>query len=220
MESRKLTYFPLPALGEPIKYLLVYSNIDFEDIKIPLMTWMEVKNDFPFGQLPIYEENGKVVNQSVAIMRYLGKKCKLNGNNDWEDLEIDAIADTIKDLINKLIGGHYTKSASQQKLLQESILNDTLPFYMKKLDVVAKENNGHMACKRLTWVDFYVAGALNYFFSFPFIKKDLWEENPHLKAVRENVLMLPSIKDFRQKNPEDQKAIMDWFQFSGKPTLP
>lgn len=51
----------------------------------------------PFGQVPIYEENGKIAHQSVAIARYVAKKVKLVGDDDWENLEIDAIVDTIND---------------------------------------------------------------------------------------------------------------------------
>lgn len=52
----------------------------------------------PFGQVPILEHNGKVAHQNLAIARYLAKKGKLIGSDDWEDLEIDAIVDTINDL--------------------------------------------------------------------------------------------------------------------------
>lgn len=55
-------------------------------------------SDTPFGQLPIYQEDDKIIWQSHAICRYIAKKVKLTGENDWEDLEIDAIIDTIRDL--------------------------------------------------------------------------------------------------------------------------
>ncbi|GJQ67274.1 hypothetical protein Trydic_g15973 [Trypoxylus dichotomus] len=77
--------------------LLKYGGIDFVDHRIGL-EWSELKSKMPFGQLPIYEENGKIVNQSLAIGRYVAKKVKLVGDNDWEDLEIDAIVDTVSDL--------------------------------------------------------------------------------------------------------------------------
>lgn len=54
--------------------------------------------DTPFGQMPLLEHNGKVAHQSLAICRYLAKQVKLVGKDDWEDLEIDATADTISDL--------------------------------------------------------------------------------------------------------------------------
>ena len=48
--------------------------------------------------VPLLEHNGKQVGQSIAIARYLAKKVKLAGNDDWEDLEIDAVIDTVHDL--------------------------------------------------------------------------------------------------------------------------
>lgn len=52
----------------------------------------------PFGQVPMLEVDGKKINQSTAIARYLAKQHGLAGKNDWEALEIDAIVDTIHDL--------------------------------------------------------------------------------------------------------------------------
>lgn len=51
----------------------------------------------PFGQVPVLEHNGKLAHQSVAIARYLAKQVNLVGKDIWEDLEIDAIVDTIND---------------------------------------------------------------------------------------------------------------------------
>jgi len=52
----------------------------------------------PFGKVPVLEVDGKRINQSVAICRYLAKQCGLAGKNDWESLEIDSAVDTIQDL--------------------------------------------------------------------------------------------------------------------------
>lgn len=51
----------------------------------------------PFGQMPLLEVDGKVAHQHLAICRYLGKKFGLAGDNDWEALQIDTIADTVND---------------------------------------------------------------------------------------------------------------------------
>jgi len=52
----------------------------------------------PFGQVPVLEIDGKVVNQSVAISRYLAKKAGLTGNNEWETLLIDVAIDNIYEM--------------------------------------------------------------------------------------------------------------------------
>jgi len=52
----------------------------------------------PFGKVPILEIDGKVLNQSTAICRYLSKKCGLGGSDDWESLMIDIAVDNFTDL--------------------------------------------------------------------------------------------------------------------------
>lgn len=52
----------------------------------------------PFGQVPVLEIDGKKVNQSTAICRYLAKQHGLAGKDDWENLEIDVAVDNIHDL--------------------------------------------------------------------------------------------------------------------------
>lgn len=52
----------------------------------------------PFGKLPVLEIDGKVLNQSMAICRYLAKKAGLVGSDDWESLLIDVAVDNINDL--------------------------------------------------------------------------------------------------------------------------
>lgn len=52
----------------------------------------------PFGKVPVLEIDGKVLNQSTAITRYLSKKAGLAGSDDWESLLIDVAVDNIHDL--------------------------------------------------------------------------------------------------------------------------
>lgn len=52
----------------------------------------------PFGQVPVLEVDGKAVNQSAAICRYLAKQVGILGKSDWDALEADAVVDTITDL--------------------------------------------------------------------------------------------------------------------------
>lgn len=53
--------------------------------------------EMPFGQVPILEIDGKMMNQSMAIARYVAKQVNLVGKNDLEALEIDSIVDSIND---------------------------------------------------------------------------------------------------------------------------
>ena len=51
----------------------------------------------PFGQMPLLEIDGKPFTQSAAICRYLGKQLGLDGKNEFENMQIDAIVDTVND---------------------------------------------------------------------------------------------------------------------------
>lgn len=51
----------------------------------------------PLGQMPCLEVDGKRVHQSLAICRYIAKLSGVAGSNPFEDLQIDAIVDTINE---------------------------------------------------------------------------------------------------------------------------
>ncbi|KAJ8949991.1 hypothetical protein NQ318_002401 [Aromia moschata] len=188
----KLTYFNITALGEPIRFILSYGGLEFEDNRIQFENWPGIKSSMPFGQLPILEHNGKVSNQSVAICRYLAKQVKLVGKDDWEDLEIDAI-----NLPHTIM--------SKMKKIKESkaipLFSEIIPPYLEKLDAVAKKNNGYLAVGRLTWADLFFVGILDYLNTMG--KRDLLADYPNLQTVKKNVLEIPNIKAWVEKHPKD-----------------
>lgn len=49
------------------------------------------------SQLPSLQVDGKRVNQSLSCCRYLARSLGLSGNDDWENLQIDTVADTVND---------------------------------------------------------------------------------------------------------------------------
>lgn len=125
----------------------------------------------PFGHLPVLEVDGKKGAQSIAIARYVAKMVKLTGANAWEDLEIDAIVDTLSDvkdsnvsfciLIGIVIDNNelFTflefykifeeDNAEEKEKLKEFHLKDTLPYYFEKLDHQAKKNNGYLVGQKV-----------------------------------------------------------------------
>lgn len=44
----------------------------------------------PYGQFPLYEENGRRLNQSIAIARYVAVKSNLLPSDPWEQAVLDA----------------------------------------------------------------------------------------------------------------------------------
>ncbi|KAK5640387.1 hypothetical protein RI129_011198 [Pyrocoelia pectoralis] len=184
----KLTYFAVKALGEPIRFLLHYGNIEFEDYRFENENWPEIKPHMPFGQTP-----------SIAICRYLAKKVKLAGANDLEDLEIDAIVDTINDLRLKIATYHYETDEGIKESSKKTLLEETIPYYLTRLEAIVKKNNGHLAVGKLTWADVYFVALLDYLDSM--MKINLITDSPNLQVLQKNVLNLPGIKEWVAKRP-------------------
>lgn len=112
----------------------------------------------------------------------------------------------------------HESDAAVQATKREALEKETIPFYLEKLDEVAKANDGHFALGRvrsvddsggmslilylfqqLTWADVFFTALLDTL-NF-FVKRDMIEGYPNLKAVTENVLAIDSIKEWVAKRP-------------------
>lgn len=89
------------------------------------------------------------------------------------------------------------------KLQEEKrkILNvETIPFYLNKLEEIAKENNGHLALKRTTWADVFLVGVIDYM-NF-MAKQDLLANFSNLNKVHENTTNIKNIKKWIETRPK------------------
>ncbi|KAG8311130.1 hypothetical protein J6590_049684 [Homalodisca vitripennis] len=197
----KLTYFNGIGAAEPLRFLLSYMGEDFEDIRVDPADWQNKKSSTPFGKLPYLEVDGKILTQSIAIARYLGKKAGLAGKDDWENVQIDIMADTIVDMRLPISTFLMERDADKKNTLKEAYLKDTASFYLKKLDAIVKENAGYLANKKLSWADF-VFTALMDFVSIACGVPDITADYPNLLALRKKILSLPQIKKWVEKRPK------------------
>ncbi|KAK9693575.1 Glutathione S-transferase, C-terminal domain [Popillia japonica] len=200
MSDVKVTYFNGRGLGEVIRYLLKYGNIGFEDIRIDQDDWPTLKESTPFGQLPLYEENGKVTAQSVAIARYIAKKVNLAGDDEWQNLEIDTIVDTITDVRLKLYPLYYESDTEKKESLKQTLLAETVPYYFERFEKYITKNNGYLVANKLTWADVYLAVSLDLFFVF--LGENVLEKYETLSSLKKKVEELPGIQEWIASRPE------------------
>uniref|UniRef100_A0A146L712 glutathione transferase n=1 Tax=Lygus hesperus TaxID=30085 RepID=A0A146L712_LYGHE len=145
MPTYKLTYFPVKALAEPIRFMLSYMGQDFEDFRFQRENWPAIKPTAPFGKAPFLEIDGKMVHQSTAITRYLGKEAGLAGSNNWEDLQIDIAVDTLHDFRQAVAGYWYESDEAIKEKKKAVVQNETAPFFLQKYDDLVKANGGYLA---------------------------------------------------------------------------
>merc|ERR1712029_745484 len=71
-----LTYFQLYGRGEACRMALEHGKVNWEDNAVTGEAWTAFKasGKCANGQLPVLEVNGKYLNQSEAIIRFIGRK--------------------------------------------------------------------------------------------------------------------------------------------------
>uniref|UniRef100_A0A2S2NSU3 glutathione transferase n=1 Tax=Schizaphis graminum TaxID=13262 RepID=A0A2S2NSU3_SCHGA len=200
MTTYKLMYFNLTARAEQIRFLLSYLNVDFEDVRFEFEQWPTIKPTMPFGKVPVLEIDGKVVNQSVAICRYLAKKAGLAGGDEWESLLIDVAVENIYEIRQEIMKYYHEPNEEIKSKLRESIVNDSIPFYFDRFEKIVSENGGYFVNGKLSWPDLYFVSILDHIKSV--IGVDLVEGRPHLTALKHKVLDIPQIKSWIAKRPK------------------
>jgi glutathione S-transferase len=88
----------------------------------------------------------------------------------------------------------------KKEAAMKTLLDETFPFFLGKLNDIAEENDGHLALKKLTWADFYFT-ALIGILNFVLKGKDALADYSALQKVVENVNSLDSIKKWIAERP-------------------
>ena len=96
-----LTYFKLHGKVECIRMLLAKANVQYTDqrLEFPEVKALKESGKLPAGQVPLYQDtNGRVLNQSFAILRMLGRQHGFySETNPDECYEIDWALETVLD---------------------------------------------------------------------------------------------------------------------------
>ena len=117
----KLIYFDVYARAEPIRVMLNYAKIAFEDVRLTGAEYKELKTTGAVvSQLPVWvTDDGKKYNQSHAILRALGIEYGFYGSTFDERWASDMVLDTFEDLS----GAGYMKSWWSPKPSEEDVNN-------------------------------------------------------------------------------------------------
>ncbi|KAG8223846.1 hypothetical protein J437_LFUL007867 [Ladona fulva] len=183
----KLNYFDVRGRGEPIRFIFHQAGVSFEDNRISKEHWGTIKPTTPFGKLPFLEEDGKVIVQSLAIERYLARKFKLIGKDEWDALQCDAVQ------------AFFEADAAKKEEKKAAVINDQAPFYLSRFDEQVKKNGGYLVNGQLTWADLHFVATLQV--TCDMLGKDVVASHANLAAHREKILNLPNIKAWVAKRP-------------------
>ncbi|XP_029035566.2 glutathione S-transferase-like [Osmia bicornis bicornis] len=205
MTSYKLVYFNVMGLGEPIRFLLSYGGVKFQDVRLDFgsQEWTNLKPTTPFGQLPTLEIDGKVYSQTLPVCRYLAKQFNLLGKTDLDALQIDAVANALHDFRRLTVSQYYREADPVLKAKRKvEVMTKVIPFYLNKLEELVKNNGGYFYGGQLSYADLFFA-AISDSLSIAY-EADITKDTPNLKSLRQKVLELPGIKEWIQTRPKTE----------------
>ncbi|KAL7292088.1 hypothetical protein TKK_0014363 [Trichogramma kaykai] len=195
----KLYYFNVTGVAEPLRYLLHYCKVPYQDVRFEYEDWINVyKKVMPMEQVPVLEIDGVKYHQHLSICRYLAKKYNLYGDDDLEAMRIDAALDDINDIRTE-IGKYYNEVDDQVKPVLKDRVLAKIPFYVDKFENQVARNGGHFVNGKLTLVDIYYAGIVEIMSNI--VGENINEGKPCLTKLISKIRTFQDIKVYLETRP-------------------
>mmetsp|Transcript_2271 Transcript_2271/g.7289 ORF Transcript_2271/g.7289 Transcript_2271/m.7289 type:complete len:236 (-) Transcript_2271:50-757(-) len=142
-KGAELLYFPVTALGEPLRLTMAIGSMDFKD------TTPANDEDFakkkaelsPYGALPVLVLEGKPMPQARAILRYLGKVLQYEGKplypaDALEAYHCDELIELVEDVRAPLAGTFAIKDQAEKEKARGALFAEDgkMTQWLAKLD--------------------------------------------------------------------------------------
>jgi glutathione S-transferase len=202
MSTYKLTYFNFRGLGEVPRLVFVAAGQKFEDVRYERSEWPSHKAEMPLGQMPVLEFDGVQLPQSKSITRFLAKQFNLAGKDNFEQAKVDAVVDTINDLITVFRPARQEQDETKKQELIKKFFDEELPKHLQNLDVLAKlyGNGGpFFVGNNLTWADLFFYDMSQNLLE---LNGDCLNNHPWLKQNRAEVEKQPRIAEYLKNRPK------------------
>jgi glutathione S-transferase len=202
MSTYKLYYFNVRGRAELSRLIFAAADQQYEDVRYESDQWPAHKAEMPLGQIPVLEVDSVKLPQSFSIARFLAKQFNLAGKDNFEQAKVDAVVDTMNDLVAAFIPSRIEQDETKKQELTKKFFNEDLPKHLQNLEVLAKlyGNDGpFFVGNNLTWADlfFYQLGGV-------LLQSDgnCLDANPWLKQNRAEVEKQPRIAEYLKNRPK------------------
>ncbi|KAM8953890.1 glutathione S-transferase-like [Pelodytes ibericus] len=205
-DKPKLHYFNGRGRMESIRWLLASVDVEFDEEFVETREQYEkLLNDgsLLFQQMPMVEMDGMKLVQTKAILQYIADKYNMHGTDPKEKVLIDIYVDGTTDLMALVLSMFFMPKESWEKqktLIKDKALNRFLPVYENGL-----QNQEYLVGNKFSWADVHLLEAI---FTVEEIHPDILLHFPQLKAFKERISKIPTIKKFLQPGSQ-RKPIAD-----------
>jgi glutathione S-transferase len=152
MSKPTLVYFATRGRAEVIRLLLAEAGVEYQEHTVGRDTppsggrptdlaALKASGALPFDAVPVWEEPGLRLAQSVAIANHLARAHGLRGANALEEVKVDEVWGAYEDVRVELrkLGA---ASAEKRSALRKELSEVTLPRWLGFLDRLLRNNGG------------------------------------------------------------------------------
>jgi glutathione S-transferase len=200
MKKPKLIYFDAPvSRGEECRLALHLAGIDFEDVRIKPAEWPAIKEQMPYGALPVLELPGRpALAHTNAILVLIGRRHGLHPADDFEAARHEGMMQHVETL-RAVVSPTLRMPEAEKKAAREAMVADFLPAWAK----AAERNIAHapfFGGQELQVVDLKLHMAVRWFIGgkVDHIPATIFAGYPRLIAVHDAV--------------RDHPGVMAWYQ--------
>ena len=196
MNKPKLIYFDAPvSRGEECRLALHIAGIDFEDVRIKGSDWAAMKQQTPYGGLPVLELPGRPpLAHSNAILVMIGRKHGLHPSDDFEAARHEGMMQHVEDL-RGFVGPTIRMSEPEKKTVREALARNYLPEWGRyaEKNIVGEPFFGGA---KLNVVDLKLHMAVRWFIGgkVDYIPATIFAAYPKLIRVHDVVRDHPAVK--------------------------
>jgi prostaglandin-H2 D-isomerase / glutathione transferase len=132
MSKPKLYYFDAPvSRGEECRLALHLAGIDFEDVRIKFVDWPAMKEQTPYGSVPVLELPGRpALAHSNAILVLIGRGHGLHPADDFEAARHEGMMQHVEDL-RAVVGPTLRMGDAEKKAAREALVAGFLPAWAR-----------------------------------------------------------------------------------------
>nr|ABR09271.1 glutathione S-transferase 1 [Laminaria digitata] len=199
-----LSYFDIPALGEPLRLALAMSGQAWEDKRVSKEEFMAIKPSLPYNQLPTLEVGGTLIPQSLAQMRYIGKIGGLYSEDPIEAAFADAAMEAVIDMHFHLRPTVHEQDPAKKLEMRKAMTDNYLPTWLGNLERALKAAGGsYFAGGKLSIGDIYVVARLNWLKrgALDGIPDTIVDDFPLLSALVQSVMSEEKIVKYLESGP-------------------
>jgi glutathione S-transferase len=135
MNKPKLIYFDAPvSRGEECRLALHLAGIDFEDVRIKGADWPAMKEQTPYGALPVLELPGRPpLAHSNAILVMIGRRHGLHPSDDFDAARHEGVLQHVEDL-RGVVGPTIRMNEPEKKAAREALVEGYLPAWARSAE--------------------------------------------------------------------------------------